>query len=193
MKNETNKGAWSRRRWLWALGVIACLGAGAWGLWGHQPPPPPPKPAAATPHPKMQGLSLTEIQDGDKRWVLSAKKADFQPGQSTVSISDVGVEFYGPGEDIRVKSDTGLFNTKTRVLTLTGHVEMQRHDLTVQTSEATYLPQERVLVAPEHVVIIEPNLRIEGKEVRGELATKKLIIAQHQFTEVKVQDWRGKP
>jgi LPS export ABC transporter protein LptC len=141
----------------------------------------------------MEGLSLTEIQDGDKRWVLSAKKADFQPGESTVKISDVGVEFYGPEEDIRVKADTGVFNTKTRVLTLQGHVKMQRQDLTIETSEATYLPQDRVLVAPEHVVIVEPNLRIEGKGVRVELAAKKLIMAQHQFTEVKIKEWRGKP
>ena len=141
----------------------------------------------------MEGLSLTEIQEGDKRWVLAAKKADFHPDQDTVSISGVQVEFFGPGEDIRVKADEGVFHTKTRVLTLKGHVEMQRGDLIIQTSEATYLPSERVLLAPQDVVIIEPQLRVEGKEVRVELAAKKLIMAQHRLTEVKVQDWRVKP
>jgi LPS export ABC transporter protein LptC len=141
----------------------------------------------------MEGLSLTEIQEGDKRWVLAAKKADFHPEQDTVSISGVRVEFYGPGEDIRVKADEGVFHTKTRVLTLKGHVEMQRGDLTIQTNEATYLPSEQVLVAPQDVVISEPRLKIAGKEVRVELAAKKLIIAQHRLTEVQVQDWRVKP
>jgi LPS export ABC transporter protein LptC len=141
----------------------------------------------------MEGLSLTEIQEGDKRWVLAAKKADFHPDQDIVSISDVKVEFFGPGEDIRVVADEGLFHTKTRVLTLKGHVEMQRGDLIIQTGEATYLPSERALVAPQDVVIIEPSLRVEGKEVRVELAAKKLIMAQHHLTELKVQDWRVKP
>jgi LPS export ABC transporter protein LptC len=193
MKNIVGRGpsTWSRKRWLWVLGTVIVLGLGAWGLFGHQTPPPPPKPAQVK-TPRMEGLSLTEIQEGDKRWVLEAKKADFHPEQATVSISGVRVEFFGPGEDIRVKADEGIFHTKTRVLTLKGHVEMKRGDLTIQTSEATYLPSERVLLAPEDVVIIDPRLKVEGKEVRVELATKKLIIAQHRLTEVQVRDWRDK-
>ena len=93
----------------------------------------------------MEGLSLTEIHEGDKTWVLEAKKADFHPDQTTIGITGVRVEFFGPGEDIRVKSETGLFNTKTRVLTLKGQVEMRRGDLLVQTSVATYVPAERRL------------------------------------------------
>jgi LPS export ABC transporter protein LptC len=140
----------------------------------------------------MEGLSLTEIHEGDKTWVLEAKKADFHPDQDTVSISGVRVEFFGPGEDIRVKAETGLFNTKTRVLTLKGQVEMRRGELLIQTSAATYVPEERALLAPEEVVITEPGLRVEGKEMRVELATKKLVMAQHHLTELQVKDWRGK-
>ena len=181
-----------RSRWLWVLGVMLFLGVGAWGLWGHRPPPPPPKPATPAQPPRMEGLSLNEIHEGDKTWVLEAKKADFNPDQTTISISGVRVEFFGPGEDIRVKADEGLFNTKTRVLTLKGQVEMKRGDLLVQTSVATYIPEERALVAPEEVVITEPGLKVEGKGLRVELAAKKLVIAQHHLTELQVKDWRGK-
>jgi LPS export ABC transporter protein LptC len=141
----------------------------------------------------MEGLTLTEIQEGNKRWVLAAKKADFHPEQSTISISKVRVEFFGPGEEIRVKADEGLFNTKTRVLTLQKQVEMQRGDLTIQTSLAIYEPKEQVLLAPGQVVLMEPNLRVEGKEVRVELAAKKFTMAQHQFTEVKIPEGEVKP
>jgi LPS export ABC transporter protein LptC len=194
MKNLFGRGPAPRRRlgWLWVLGGVLILGLGAWGLFGQQPSPAPPKPAATVQHPKMQGLSLTEIQDGDKRWVLAAKKADFHPDQDTISISSVRVEFYGPGEDIMVKADEGLFQTKTRVLTLKGHVEMQRGDLTIQTSKATYLPKKRVLVAPAEVVIKDPRFKVEGRDVRVELAAKRLIMSQHQLTEIKVQDWGSK-
>lgn len=141
----------------------------------------------------MEGLSLTEIHEGDRTWGLEAKKADFHPDQATISISGVKVEFFGPGEDLRVKADEGIFHTKTRVLTLKGQVEMQRGDLLIKTSEVTYLPAERVLIAPENVVISEPRLKVEGKGLRVELAAKKLIMAQHRLTEVKVQDWQVKP
>jgi LPS export ABC transporter protein LptC len=194
MKNDIRRKGHGRGRfpWFWVLGVMVILGAGAWGLWGQRPPPPPPKPVAAPAAPRMEGLSLTEIHEGDKTWVLEAKKADFHPEDDTVSISGVRVEFFGPGEDIRVKADAGLFNTKTRVLTLKGQVEMRRTDLVVTTSEATFLPAERVLVAPEHVVITEAGLRVEGRGLRVELAAKKLIMTQHHLTELQVKDWRGK-
>ena len=194
MKNNigTKGHGWGRSQWLWVLGVMVILGVGAWGLWGQRPPPPPPKPVAAVTPPRMEGLSLTEIHEGDKTWVLEAKKADFHPEQATVSISGVRVEFFGPGEDIRVKADTGLFNTKTRILTLKGQVEMRRRDLLVTTSEATFLPAERVLVAPEHVVIAEAGLKVEGRGLRVELAGKKLVMTQHHLTEFQVKDWRGK-
>jgi LPS export ABC transporter protein LptC len=195
MKNNLARGPAGRSRgqWPWVLGVLILLGVGAWGLWGRRPPPPPPKPAAApAQNSRMETLALTEIHEGDKRWVLEAKKADFRPDQTTVSISGVRVEFYGPGEDIRVQADEGLFNTKTRVLTLMGHVEMKRGDLLVQTSQATYLPEERALLAPEDVVIMEPGLKVEGKGMRVELANKKLVMSQHHLTELRVKDWRGK-
>ena len=194
MKNNIGRKGhgWGRSQWLWVLGVMVILGVGAWGLWGHRPAPPAPKPSATAQLPRMEGLSLTEIHEGDKTWVLEAKKADFHPDQDTVSISGVRVEFFGPGEDIRVKADTGQFNTKTRVLTLKGQVEMKRSDLLVTTSEATYVPAERALIAPEHVVITEPGLKVEGRGLRVELAARKLVMAQHQFTEFQVKDWRGK-
>jgi LPS export ABC transporter protein LptC len=193
MKNNMEKGpaGRSRSRWLWGLGVMVFLGVGAWSLFAHRAAPPQPKVATPAQPPRMEGLSLTELHEGDKTWVLEAKKADFHPDQTTISISGVRVEFYGPGEDIRVKSEAGLFNTKTRVLTLTGQVEMRRGELLVQTSVATFVPAERALLAPEEVVITEPGLKVEGKGLRLELAAKKLVIAQHRLTEFQVKNWRG--
>ncbi len=194
MKNIMGRGAdgRGRSRWLWVLGVMVFLGVGAWGLWGHRPPPPPPKPAApaqprgwrASPSPRF----MKAIKPGSWR----PRRRIFTRTRHTISISGVRVEFFGPGEDIRVKADAGLFNTKTRVLTLKGQVEMRRGDLLVQTSVATYVPAERVLLAPERVVITEPGLKVEGRGLRVELAAKKLVMAQHHLTELQVKDWRGK-
>ena len=196
MKNIMATASTGSRRplWLWGLGIAIILGLAAWGLLSSRTPSTPaPPPAASVKNPRMEGLSLTEIQEGDKRWVLEAKKADFNPNEMTISISGVRVEFFGPGEDIRVKADEGLFHTKTRVLTLRGHVEMKRGDLLIKTAEATYIPDQRVLLAPREVTIHEPRLTVTGKGLRVELAAKKLIMAQHHLTEVKVRDWGIKP
>ena len=174
--------------WQWLAGLALLAGLGAWGLLElDRPAPPPPKPPPAAPS-RMESISLTEIQDGDKRWVLQAQKADLLKDRLEVNISGVQVEFFGPGEHIKVRADTGLFNTKTRFLTLKGNVTMERGDLQVKTGLATYNPNSRVLTAPEDVVLSEPTLRIQGKGLQVWLTEKKLVLAQHRLTEVKVQE-----
>ncbi len=182
-------GAWRLPRWSWAALLVVLVGLGAWGLEElNRPAPPPPKPPPAETQSRMETLSLTEIQDGDKRWVLVGKKADISKDQGEVNLTEVRVEFFGPGEHLKVKADEGLFHTKTRILTLTGNVEMDQGDLLVKTSVATYDPNARVLVCPEKVILSNPTLRIQGKGLRVWLAEKRLVLSQHQLTEVKVQE-----
>ncbi len=189
MISKTRTG-WRRflgRQWL--VGLLALAVLSAWGLSElFRPAPPPPKPPPAEATSRMEALSLTEIQEGNRRWVLEGQKADFNKDQMEVSITGVKVEFFGPGEHLKVRADQGLFHTKTRVLTLKGDVEMERGDLHVKTSLATYEPASRILVAPEDVVLTEPALRVQGKDLRVWLAEKKLVLAQHRLTEVKVQE-----
>jgi LPS export ABC transporter protein LptC len=136
----------------------------------------------------MEAMSITEIQDGDKRWVLEGRKADISKDQERVNLSEVRVEFFGPGQHFKVKADQGLFHTKSRILTLSGNVEMEQGDLLVKTSVATYDPNSRVLMSPGDVVLTEPTLRIQGKGLRVWLAEKRLVLSQHRLTEVKVQE-----
>jgi lipopolysaccharide assembly outer membrane protein LptD (OstA) len=72
-------------------------------------------------------------------------------------------------------------------MTLKGNVEMMRGGMVVKTDLATYDPGNRVLTAPDEVLLTEPTLRVQGKGLKVELAEKKLILAQHRLTEVKVQ------
>jgi LPS export ABC transporter protein LptC len=138
----------------------------------------------------METLSLTEIQEGGKRWVLEAEKADFHKDRLEINITGVRVEFYGTsGEYYKVKGTEGVLNTKTRVLTLRGQVELQTGDLVIKTSVVTYFPGERVLVAPEDVTLESPKLRVQGKGLKVQLAEKKLVLSQHRLTEVKTQEW----
>lgn len=182
-----------QRTWMWLLGLALLLGLGTWGLWGRRPPPPPqPAPGAKTGG-RMEGLALTEIQDGDRRWVLEARKADLNQDRLEILISGVGVEFFGPGEHVRVRADAGLFHTKSRVLTLKGQVEMARGDLLIKTGEVTYQPSERALIAPGEVWLTDPRFRVRGKGLRVDLAGKKLVLAQHALTEIKAREWGLKP
>jgi LPS export ABC transporter protein LptC len=141
----------------------------------------------------MEGLSLTEIQDGDKRWVLEAHKANFQKERLEIVISGVRVEFFGPDEHLFIKADEGQLNTKTRVLTLRGQVELTFGDLTAKTGTAIYQPTERVVLAPEDLTLETPRIKVQGKGLKVEMANKKLTLAQHRLTEVKAFEWGHSP
>jgi LPS export ABC transporter protein LptC len=158
-----------------------------WGRRAPAPPPPTSAPVAEAPS-RMESLALTEIQDGDKRWVLDAQKANFHPDRNEIGLTGVKVDFFGrPGQHIVIKGQEGLLNTKTRILTLQGHVEMESGDLQMKTSIIYYYPTERVLVAPEDVTLAGDRIRVQGKGLRVELTQKKMILAQHRLTELKAQ------
>jgi LPS export ABC transporter protein LptC len=182
------------RKWLWGGPLLLAVAAlVVWGLWPPPPKPPKPAPTAQT-KARMETLALTEIQEGDKRWTLEAKSADFLKDRMEVRITGVKVEFFGgPDKIIRVKAQEGLINTKTRVLTLKGDVEMVSGDLRITTSIATYQPAGRLLLAPEEVTLEDPRLKVQGKDLKVELAEKKLVLAQHRLTQVKVQGMERKP
>jgi LPS export ABC transporter protein LptC len=186
-----NRAGWRKflgLKWLAPLAVL--VGLAAWGVTqlNRPAPPPPPTPAAGASPSRMEALCLTEIQDGDKRWVLEGQKADISQDQEQVRISGVKVEFLGPGEHLLVRGDEGLFYTKTRVLSLRGNVELEQGNLLVKTSVATYEPNGRTVVAPEDVVLTQPGLRVQGKGLRVWLAEKRLVLSQHRLTEVQVQE-----
>jgi LPS export ABC transporter protein LptC len=164
------------------LGLVALM------VWAaRRPPPPPPPSPAAESQATMESLALTEIQAGEKRWILAAEKAEFLKDRSEIRIRGVEVDFIDPKEDrIRVRCQEGLINTKTRGLTLKGQVELGYRDLLIRTSQVTYQPAERLLLAPEEVTLEGPRLRVQGKGLRVELADKRLVLAQHHLTEVKL-------
>jgi LPS export ABC transporter protein LptC len=185
------------RKFLGLAGLMMLVALGAWGLyeWSRPAPPPPPKPQAKEKAPaRMETLALTEIQEGNKRWTLDAQSADFLKDKMEVRIKGVKVAFFGgPDKVIKVTAQEGVINTKTRVLTLKGQVEMVSGDLRITTDLVTYQPGERLLLAPGEVTLEEPRLKVQGKDLKVKLAEKKLVLAQHHLTQIKVPNMERIP
>ena len=189
--NSGPSGSRRLRRWLYWAGL---LGLAVLGLLfvrdRRKPPPPKPAPTAAAPA-KMEALSLTEVLDGNKRWVLEGREAQFSKDRLEVSIRGVKVEFLGdPDEQLLIKADEGVYNTKTHEMSLKGQVELQQGGLRITTGQVTYNPADKVLLAPDEVALEEPRLRVQGRGLKVELTGKKLIIAQHRQTEIKLPGGR---
>lgn len=136
----------------------------------------------------MESLSLTEIEEGGKRWVLKAEKAEYLRNRDEIHIKGIYLEFYGPGQEVvYLRSQEGLVNTKGKELELKGNVELERGDFTIRTEKVRYLPKERALVAPEEVVLEGPRAHVAGKDLRIDLTKKRLILKQHRLTKLKLE------
>jgi LPS export ABC transporter protein LptC len=177
-------------RSLLILGILGLLGLTGGGLWWYfTPAAPPPQPVTASEKKaQMESLSLTEIDEGDKRWLLKAAKAEYLNDRHEIRIQDIHLEFYGPeNEVIYLRAQEGLVNTKDRDLTLRGGVTLKRGDFTVRTAEVRYLAKERALVAPEEIVLEGPRAQVSGKGLSIDLNKKRLVLKEHRLTTLKLE------
>ncbi len=173
------------------LAVLALMGGLGWGTYhlvGRRPlPPPPPDPKPAT-H-VMKGLSLTEVQDGVKRWVLEANTADYRQEEHLIHLTGIYLEFYGDNDRVvSLSCQNGLVDTKTRSLMLKDHVEVSEGDHKITTDLVRYQSQQRLLEAPHEVVLETPRLRVEGRNLTIYLSSRRLVLNQHRLTEVILED-----
>jgi len=118
------------------------MGSGRLGALG----PAAAAPAAPSPLPRFSNPGwrafpslrfMKEIKPGS--WM--PKRRIFIRTRIRSALATSGWKFFGPGEEHSVKGDSGLFNTKTRVLTLKGQVEMQRGDLIIQPVRPPIYPR----------------------------------------------------
>ena len=171
--------------------LLGLLGLTAGGLWWHlRPAPPPPAQPVTSPEKKaqMESLSLTEIEKGDKRWLLNAARAEYLRDRDEIHIRDIHLEFYGPDQEIIfLQAQEGLVYTKKRDLALKGEVILKKGDFTVRTPEVRYLHKERALVAPEEVILEGPRALVSGKGLHIDLAQKRLVLRAHRMTKLKLE------
>ena len=149
--------------------------------------PPPPPPLAPEKQGEMQEILLTEIQEGDKKWVLKAANADYVRDKDRIVLSRVWVEIYGlEGGTLIITGDTGFIGIKTRDLTLTGNVQAKGPNYTFTSDEVHYNPQTRILSAPGPVRLESPRVVVEGRNMTVDLKTHKLDLAQHSKTRLRL-------
>ena len=90
---------------------------------GRRPPVSPPT-IAPEKQGEMQEIRLTEIQDGEKKWVLTAANADYLKDKDRIYINKVWVEVFGKDNDnVIITGDSGFIGIKSRDLTLEGNVQ----------------------------------------------------------------------
>ena len=164
--------------------ALACLGPRP---LGSEPPPAPPPTIAPDKQGEMQEIRLTEIQDGEKKWVLTADNADYLKAKDKIYINNVWVEIYGKDSDnIIITGEAGYIGMKSRDLTLEGNVRAKSAQYEFSGDLVHYDPQTRIVSAPGPVKVEGPRLLVEGQGLTIDLKNNKLAIARHKGTKLHV-------
>ena len=166
------------------LGLVLCLPL---PLRAVEPPAPPPITIAPEKQGEMQEIRLTEIQGGEKQWVLTAANADYLKDKDKIFINQVWVEVFGKDhENVIITGDAGFIGIKSRDLTLEGNVHAKSAGYEFTSDLVHYTPQTRVLSAPGPVKVQGPRLSVEGKGLTVDLRHNKLDLAQHTVTKMQI-------
>ncbi|OPX20574.1 MAG: LPS export ABC transporter periplasmic protein LptC [Desulfobacca sp. 4484_104] len=182
------------RKWLRRTLILGLVLGSALGLWLFIGPkatekPVPPEASTNGQPAHMNEIRLTEIEDGVKKWVLVAKRADYLKDQNVIHLSDVEVEvFWKEGGNVKLSGDNGYINTKTRQLTLEGEVRAQVADYHFTSAHVTYIPKERALLARGKVEITSPQALVQGNDLRVELNHKSLVLQEHLLTRCRFSE-----
>lgn len=178
----------SRRYFAMALVALLLLPQ---ALWGTEPQPTPPPTIAPGKQGEMEKVRLTEIQDGVKKWVLTADNADYLKDKDRIYINKVWVEVYGKDnaqttDDIIITGDSGYIGVKSRDLTLEGNVHARTAEYEFTSELVHYNPQTRVLTAPGALKVQGPRVYVEGRGLSLDLKNNKLDLAQHTITKLQI-------
>lgn len=154
-----------------------------------QEEPPPSQPPLITPEKQaeMQEIRLIEVQDGDKKWELVAKGADYVKDTNQIRIFDIWVELYGRGGDnLILTAAQGTINYQSRQLVLSGPVQARAKNYEFTATEILYDPAKRLLQAPGPVQIRGERLQVSGRDLTLDLKHQKLVLAHHDRTEFRL-------
>jgi LPS export ABC transporter protein LptC len=140
---------------------------------------------------EMQEVRLTEIQDGIKKWVLTADNADYLKDKDKIYINNVWVTVFGKEldketDDIIITGDKGFIGVKNRDLTLEGNVHAKTAEYEFISDLVHYDPKTRILTAPGPVKVQGPRLYMEGKKMTVDLRNNKLDVDQHTVTKLQI-------
>ena len=119
-------------------------------------------------------------------WVLESARAEIFEDQA--SLHSVKITWYGePGEvTVVITSAEGAVDFKKRKAELRGDVRLARADGAVMSTEAIFWNDiNKVLRAPQPVVIATPNFTVRGESLVTNLKTERINIRGRVTGEIR--------
>lgn len=127
----------------------------------------------------LDNLHYTETQDGRKRWVLVADRAEYLRSSNLVRLAPVQLTFYDAGAfgDLTLTADHGELQEDTRQVDIWGDVVVVgAGGERLQTQSLRYLEQQRLLSTTEPIHYQATRLELTGVGLSIDLEKSTLLV-----------------
>ncbi|MEW5913134.1 MAG: LPS export ABC transporter periplasmic protein LptC [Thermodesulfobacteriota bacterium] len=138
-------------------------------------------PLDADGRPRMRGLTYTHVEQGVRKWSLKANGARYEEDSGKVYLTDVNIEFYRKdGNTIKLRGDQGVYNQKTQVVTLKGHVDGRTADGNqLLTDWITYREKDKVAETDAEVTVQGAQYKVQGAGMLVLVEQNKVILKKN--------------
>ncbi|MCB2189333.1 MAG: LPS export ABC transporter periplasmic protein LptC [Deltaproteobacteria bacterium] len=134
--------------------------------------------------PRARGLTYTHVQDGVRKWSLTAEGARFDEASDKLVLQGVQIDFFPKkGGWVTILGDTGQYDQKSRVITLIGHVWGRTNaGLTLVTDKITYSDKEQLVTTKSMVTISGARFSVRGVGMTADLAKNTLTFKRRVYS-----------
>lgn len=128
--------------------------------------------------PRMRGVTYTHVEDGVRKWSLTASGAKQNPEAQSFVLADVRLEFFpNEGGKVTIRGNTGRYERDTREIALEGNVVATTHDgIRLATERIAYHDSEQIVDTDAPVHISGKDFDLKAKGMRVLLPQNKVVF-----------------
>jgi LPS export ABC transporter protein LptC len=127
----------------------------------------------------LQKVHYTETKGGQKRWDLSAERAEYNRDKDTTSLSGVSFTVMGQPStgDVTVTADRADYHNASKDIELSGNVHGKSgKGLEFSSPRVRYVAARSLLKTSEKVTLADAGLELEGVGMEFETDTRRFRL-----------------
>ncbi len=122
----------------------------------------------------IEGLKIVNKKNGNRDWVLTAKRADITEKGENVRLSSIEMTLEDNG--ITINADNGVYHPDSKNLTVNGRVTARMDDVSITTEDIELDSRAGTIKTDNQVIIQGKNFSLSGRGIEIRNADQRVRI-----------------